>query len=222
MNYSDISVAVIGEDDGIKRMFLNRGMKVAKYELPSNAFDIAVFTGGADVSPFLYGEDPMKGTYTDWKRDRSEIKAFKSIRALKPKIGICRGAQFANVMSGGRMWQDCDGHRGTHMAFDIRTKKLIEVTSTHHQMMRPATNATYIAYGGKSTYRDSDDYRTSQKYAENEPEKWRDTEVIWYDNTKSLCFQPHPEYHNVKTEDYFFDLVDEFLLPLIKKNKETQ
>jgi hypothetical protein len=46
---------------------------------------------------------------------------------------------------------------------------------------------------------------------EGHPE-WPDY-AIFYPQTKSLCFQPHPEWGHKGTEDYFFKLLDEYVFP---------
>jgi len=63
-----------------------------------------VFTGGADVSPFMYGEKKLSVTCNDEHRDEQEKLFFERYTKV-PKVGICRGGQFLNVMNGGKMWQ---------------------------------------------------------------------------------------------------------------------
>ena len=67
-----------------------------------------LFTGGQDVSPRLYNEDPIEGLVcTCEKRDLLEAVILKmAMRADKPVLGICRGIQFINVMLGGSLYQD--------------------------------------------------------------------------------------------------------------------
>lgn len=66
------------------------------------------FTGGADVDPKRYGEQP-KSTCGDiqYNRDTLEFKVFeKVINTSKPILAICRGAQLVNVALGGTLYQD--------------------------------------------------------------------------------------------------------------------
>lgn len=65
-------------------------------------------SGGADVDPMLFGEEPHKdlGGITPM-RDFFEVTITKKMLALgKPFIGICRGAQVLNVATGGTLYQD--------------------------------------------------------------------------------------------------------------------
>ncbi len=67
-----------------------------------------LFTGGQDVSPELYGEEPLEGL-TECCRPRDameEIVLRKAIEADKPVFGICRGIQFINAALGGTLYQD--------------------------------------------------------------------------------------------------------------------
>ena len=67
-----------------------------------------LFTGGQDVSPRLYGEEPMEQLVsTCEKRDAAEAILLKAaLAADKPVLGVCRGLQFINVMLGGSLYQD--------------------------------------------------------------------------------------------------------------------
>lgn len=97
--------------------------------------DFIMFTGGADVTPELYGEENY-ASQIDTMRDLREVYTYMVGKRLGKKMtGICRGSQFLNVMEGGRMVQDIDGH-GTykgHKALCVATGAVLTVTSTHHQ-----------------------------------------------------------------------------------------
>lgn len=108
--------------------------------------DVVCFTGGEDVDPFFYGHPVHHTTYFSTVRDRREKEAFESLLARQiPMVGICRGAQFLNVMSGGTMYQDCSLHTRPHNIICNETGEVILVTSTHHQMMKPTSKATILA-----------------------------------------------------------------------------
>jgi hypothetical protein len=38
-----------------------------------------------------------------------------------------------------------------------------------------------------------------------------DIEILWYQKSKSLCFQPHPEYGLIPCRQLFFSLIDELI-----------
>jgi putative glutamine amidotransferase len=74
----------------------------------ARALDGLVLQGGADVSPYTYGEDPLR---LDWAGDRLrdvyEIELMHEfVDSGKPVLGICRGAQLINVAFGGTLYQD--------------------------------------------------------------------------------------------------------------------
>lgn len=67
-----------------------------------------LFTGGHDVSPDYYHEEPLESLVVPCrKRDILEAAVFrKALEADKPILGICRGIQFINAALGGTLYQD--------------------------------------------------------------------------------------------------------------------
>ena len=67
-----------------------------------------LLTGGHDVSPGVYHEEPMKDLIDCCeKRDQMEaIVLREAIADDKPVLGICRGLQFINAALGGNLYQD--------------------------------------------------------------------------------------------------------------------
>lgn len=71
-------------------------------------------TGGADLDPGLYGEEPAGSKDVEPPRDRLELAAWKAAEARSlPVLGICRGLQAINVFAGGSLAQDLPDHAGT-------------------------------------------------------------------------------------------------------------
>lgn len=172
------------------------------------------FTGGQDVSPFLYGEERHPTTGNSPERDLKEAGSYAwAVRTGKKMAGICRGGQFLNVMNGGKMYQDVNNHAigGTHPCYDRFTGETHDVTSTHHQMMIPAAHGEVIAHANLATRKESfQPYK--DKYIIVNGILGEDTEVVYYDRTKSLCFQPHPEFHRAdSTRKYYFELLERYL-----------
>ncbi|WP_163972125.1 gamma-glutamyl-gamma-aminobutyrate hydrolase family protein [Oceanobacillus halotolerans] len=65
-------------------------------------------TGGYDIDPILFGEEPHPklGTIIP-ARDHFEITLMKKMLALdKPILAVCRGCQTLNIAAGGDMYQD--------------------------------------------------------------------------------------------------------------------
>jgi putative glutamine amidotransferase len=76
--------------------------------------DGLVLSGGADLAPELYGEQPDPTTMTRPDRDASELLlARAALAADLPILGVCRGMQLLAVAAGGRLHQhlpDVLGH----------------------------------------------------------------------------------------------------------------
>lgn len=71
-----------------------------------------IFSGGMDISPCFYGENPhpLLGE-TSIRYDRCQIPLMqKVIAARKPFLAICRGHQVLNVACGGSLYQDVSMH----------------------------------------------------------------------------------------------------------------
>lgn len=71
--------------------------------------DGIIFTGGSDINPYHYGENPMDGLSTvNPFRDYHEIELCKKVlyETEIPILGICRGCQLINITAGGTLYQD--------------------------------------------------------------------------------------------------------------------
>lgn len=79
--------------------------------------DGLIISGGVDVSPYLYGENPLKEvTYFSVERDNFEIALVKgAIDKKVPVFGICRGIQIINVALGGTLYQDITVQTGSSL-----------------------------------------------------------------------------------------------------------
>lgn len=207
-------VVVVDPQYGVTEMFRERRDKFfVMLDDRKEEPDLLVFTGGADINPKLYGEEAIQGTRFNSTRDSVDLEYWNLYPAV-PKVGICRGAQFLNVMSGGSLWQDVDNHGSAHLMHNLLhvpgiEEKSLMVTSTHHQMMIASPDGEVIGITtsfnrqkGISDKHRSYVGRTKPKY---------DTEVVWYPKTMCLCTQFHPEYNqHPEMRDYFFKLVNYF------------
>jgi putative glutamine amidotransferase len=74
--------------------------------------DGLVLTGGADVDPARYGQEPHPLTGVPrHSRDQAEVDLFTAALKLDlPVLGVCRGAQVLNVALGGTLHQHVTGH----------------------------------------------------------------------------------------------------------------
>ncbi len=75
--------------------------------------DGLLLSGGADLDPLRYGRPPQGATAVEPDRDALEGEAWAASQARGvPVLGICRGFQAINVLSGGTLLQHVDGHAG--------------------------------------------------------------------------------------------------------------
>ncbi len=82
-----------------------------------DGLDGLLITGGKDVDPAAYGQQPHPATEApDRQRDAWEFTLLEAaLRRELPVLGICRGAQVLNVALGGTLHQhlpDVIGHGG--------------------------------------------------------------------------------------------------------------
>lgn len=197
-----------------QHMFLKQGLKGTS---DIDKADIICFTGGEDVNPSLYGESvaEFQGqpiSFFNSARDDKDAFVY-GYTAGKVRVGICRGGQFLNVMNGGKMWQHVNGHagRGQHNLVDKITGQVVKVTSTHHQMMRPHASGIVLATARESSYKVAANEEWHIEHAQGRDE-YDDVEAIWYEDSKSLCFQPHPEHYGAdECRNYFFSLLQDTL-----------
>lgn len=207
-------VFVVGKDYSISKLFAKFGWTIAEHAEDLDEIDLICFTGGADVDPKWYRQKKHPRTFLDVERDKREIAWFdKASNADVPMVGICRGGQFLNIMSGGSMYQNVTEHTGSHNMLDLTTGKVLWVSSTHHQMMKPGLGHTLLAVASKEkciVEWMEEDVICSKPLIEQ-------PEVVFYQGTKSLCFQPHPEYHNNIGDSWepmaklFFQYINTFL-----------
>ena len=220
---SSFRVFIVGDNKTVAQMFMNNGHRIVK-DLEDDV-EIVVFTGGEDVTPLLYGERIHDKTNFSIERDMRERKLWASLPTTLPKVGICRGGQFLNVMSGGSLWQHVDNHvtMKTHPATTI-SGDIIQVSSTHHQMMRPSKEAFTMLYSDLCTFKETDTKRYEKKDAD-----WGDlgddiveeVEACYYLHTNSFCFQPHPEYPlGRQCRPFFFQCIEEMFGKDIEKLRE--
>ncbi|AIY84258.1 MAG: gamma-glutamyl-gamma-aminobutyrate hydrolase family protein [Clostridium baratii] len=125
----------------------------------ANLLDGLILTGGHDINPLLYCEEPslnLGNVVTE--RDYFDLELVNEFEALnKPILGICRGSQVLNVAHGGDLYQDITNlknniikhyqsppeYEGSHTV-DIKEDTILHeilgdsvlVNSYHHQAVK--------------------------------------------------------------------------------------
>lgn len=211
-------------DPKVSTMFLNKGFNTT-YVMDGSC-DLACFVDGPTIHPYLYGCLPYNSECIyDLNRDMREVELFKNISSpYMPKVGIGRGAQLLNVLSGGSLYQECDGHTHPHMAaplYDANGTPFL-VSSNHHNQMIPGPSSNVFFVANQSTSKRTRNYRdvfVTQKVIPEDNKDivydWDDVEGIHYDHNNTLCYQPNPEYAGLsKCNDYFFSCLEEHCFPI--------
>lgn len=93
---------------------------ISDYETVKNqieAMDSIIISGGFDVNPLIYGEEPsQKQGFLCPERDEYDLMVIKAAMELnKPILGICRGVQILNAALGGTLYQDLSQIEGCYI-----------------------------------------------------------------------------------------------------------
>lgn len=210
LNTNKPVVHVIGTDGTVRSLF----HRTQKYRIVSDFIaekagwdevDLAVFTGGSDLSPLLYGETPNGAYGVQPQRDRDEVEWFHYYQDI-PKIGICRGAQLFCILNGGKLIQDVNNHHHEHMIEDRYGKK-VKTSSVHHQMMVLPKTGECVAWAYDTAF---------------VGRILKEPEVVWFPESLSFGVQGHPEYGPNEFESYFWNMVDIFISPLVEAKMKAK
>lgn len=133
-----------------------------------NLCDAILLSGGEDVDPAFYNQDPhQKLGSTIPLRDKVELALIKAaMEKRKPILAICRGVQILNVALGGTLLQDIPSQvsnsiqhtqtaergRDTHWAtidvnsrlYEIIGVESVRVNSLHHQAIDRLADALKV------------------------------------------------------------------------------
>ncbi len=92
-------------------------------DTPPADFDGLLLSGGEDVDPRFYGQEPHeKLKRVNRRRDQQELALIASARRKKvPIFGICRGFQILNVAYGGALVQDLPSLRPSSVTHEVRS-----------------------------------------------------------------------------------------------------
>lgn len=159
------------EDSGgqAEPLWLPADMSLAEEQAAKLAsqFDGILVSGGADLPPAMYGEEPIADCGIELitpARPQWEVALLKEFLGRgKPALGICYGCQLFNVWRGGALiqdipaqWTDPIDHRSgrhsvcvlphTHLHNILGVEELEVVTSHHQAISRLAEGSSTAAF----------------------------------------------------------------------------
>jgi putative glutamine amidotransferase len=114
----------------------------------AHELDALVMTGGVDVSPTNYGQQPLRPEWAgDPVRDAYDLALLRACIALdKPILGVCRGLQILNVALGGSLYQDIETqhpHALVHRNWELYD------ANTHRVRVEPGTGLARLFNSGE-------------------------------------------------------------------------
>ena len=137
------------------------------------SMDGLVISGGFDVNPLEYGEEPdEKQGFLCPERDKFDLTVIEAATELhKPILGVCRGIQILNVAFGDTLYQDISLDEGKkhvkhvqssrpdvagHMVNVVKGTKLCDIlgesaltNSFHHQAVKDVAKGFRVAARAK-------------------------------------------------------------------------
>lgn len=194
------------EDRDVAQMFFENDCEIVK---SIKSADMVVFVGGDDIDPALYNQKQTTVCHSNVnsrKRDEAEAACYKALSPNQVKVGICRGGQLLNVLNGGSMFQHVNGHLSGGNPHRVLIRNEMDpayLNSYHHQMMIPNfddPSLEILGVAAMSTIKENDQgvYWGQSDFTEDP-----DYEILYYGNSKSFCFQPHPEWQEGTRRTFF-------------------
>ncbi len=168
LSVSEDYVRAVEAAGGIPHLF-SMSTNPAAVRSETEILDGVIISGGEDISPLRYGDQPCKEIgKVNATRDSAEVLIFQCAQKRGiPILGICRGMQLINVMLGGTLVQDIPSqwknpiqHRqlpakdvATHTVDIVKGTKLwdimkttsVDVNSFHHQCVKDCSNQLRIS-----------------------------------------------------------------------------
>ncbi len=167
--------------------------------------DGLLLTGGADIDPYFYGQQPHAGLgKVDSERDEFELALYKAAKARNlPVLGVCRGIQLINVAEGGTLHQHLPAltntiqhvqeNRGSALAHELRLEpqsKLAKAVGSNKMRSNSFHHQAIDSLGAK--------LRVSAKTSDGiiEAVEGRSEQFVlavqWH---PEMSFKAHPEQH---------------------------
>ncbi len=177
--------------------------------------DGLVLSGGGDVAPLIYGEEPIKQTAAiSWERDEQEMALCSSAYEKKiPILGICRGIQIINLTFGGTLYQDIEKQVPNALGhYPLRTT----MDQLHHSVKLLKGSRLYDLFMEEEIYVNSFHHQAVKKVGKGlKPTAFSSEGVIEALESENECFvvglQWHPEALTIRYPKFlslFTDLVE--------------
>ncbi|ERT58666.1 peptidase C26 [Megasphaera vaginalis (ex Srinivasan et al. 2021)] len=108
LSYADEAYLQALTDNGATPIILPYTMNGEAAVGAMSHIDGLLLTGGHDLYPLNYGEEPLPKIGALWpERDQFDLLLLRTAEEhALPIMGICRGMQVINVCYGGTLWQD--------------------------------------------------------------------------------------------------------------------
>lgn len=105
--------------------------------------DALLMTGGHDICPLNYGEEPHQKIGPVWpERDAFDLLLIKEAEKRRiPIMGICRGLQILNVAHGGTLYQDLSLDKNCYIK---HAQKQDPATATHSILIEEGSRLAKI------------------------------------------------------------------------------
>ncbi len=160
--------------------------------------DGIVFTGGGDIEPWRYGEEPHESIRkTNTGRDEFELALAREARKRRmPVLAICRGIQIFNVAFGGTLYQDIPSMIGS----DDHMVKGETVFGGHQRITAESGSLIAKAIGSSDLWVNSIHHQAIKDLAAGyRPVAWSECGIIEGiqhedDEWPLLAVQWHPEF----------------------------
>jgi putative glutamine amidotransferase len=123
--FADYSLALL--DAGAAPLIVPAAQDESSLARILGAVQGLVLSGGPDIHPRHYGEEPTAGLgEVDEALDRMELMAARlALEADLPVLGICRGIQVLNVALGGTLYQDIPSQVPESICHTPKTDKAV-------------------------------------------------------------------------------------------------
>ncbi len=186
-----------------------------------------VLTGGVDIHPSFYGgEDLYENRPNSFQKNRDEFEAaifYYSQLMQLPILGICRGLQLVNVLTGGKLNQDLGDEKNAihkkHDKFDKLHEAFVQPNTLLHQI----TNCTSGKINSAHHQSIDADHLGKNIKINAIADDDNTIEGIEFEDKSNkgfmLCVQWHPERMDNKEESPFSQKIKETFLTAIRNTK---